>query len=63
MNDFENELPTRPDTPNAAARRCKRCGLVYGSHAEMFPLSIDAECLGLRENFEPEDSSDDDATR
>jgi hypothetical protein len=27
---------------------------VFGEHAEMFPLDIEADCLGLRDRFDPE---------
>lgn len=58
-----DELPTRPDTPRACARRCRHCGLVYGDHADMFPIRPDAECFGVKSNFVPEDSSDGDRER
>ncbi len=62
MNDFEQELPTRPDHPATVARKCKHCGHVYGDHNTMFP-SGDRACLGLRRKYEPEDQSDGDQTR
>ncbi len=58
-----DEIPTRPDTPRAAARKCKHCGLVYGEHADMFPIRPDAECFGVKDNFDPEASSDGDRER
>jgi hypothetical protein len=57
------ELPTRPDNPRACARKCKHCGLVYGDHAEIFPIDMNAECFGVRVNFEPEATSDDERQR
>lgn len=63
----EDELPTRPGTPDArrahAARRCKFCRKVYGEHAEIFPTNLDAECFGVQCNFEPEEMSDADRAR
>lgn len=59
----QEELPTRPDTPNACARRCKLCGLVYGEHADIFPIRPDAACFGVKCNFQPEANADADAAR
>ena len=64
----EEEIPTRPDTPRATARRCKSCGMVYGDHAIARPpglrgLQVRAACAGLRRNFVPEERSDADAER
>lgn len=57
-----DEMPTKPGTPQAAARKCRHCGLVFGAHGELFPKS-DAPCYGVRSNFEPEDRCDADAER
>ncbi len=54
----EEELPTKPATPVASARRCKHCRKVYGDHAEIFPSDLEVECFGVRVNFEPEETSD-----
>lgn len=58
-----DELPTKPGTPGACARKCKHCGRVYGEHAEIFPIDMTAECFGVRVNFEPEAMSDDERYR
>jgi hypothetical protein len=64
MNTFaEEEIPTRPDLPRSAARKCKHCGLVFGEHADIFPKRPDAECFGVKCNFEPEKSSHGDRER
>ncbi len=57
-----DEMPTKPDTPNACARKCRHCGKVYGEH-EIFPTDLNAECFGVRCNFEPEETSDDERQR
>lgn len=62
MSYEERELPTRPDTPSASARRCRHCGRVYGDHNTLFPCDT-AACQGLRAGFEPEEHSDDDRAR
>jgi len=61
----EDEIPTSPGTPVAlsAARKCKHCTMVYGQHADIFPVDPDAECFGVKANFEPEDYSHGDAER
>jgi hypothetical protein len=49
-----SEAPTRPDLPaTIIAARCRHCGRAYGDHAELFPLDLEAECMGLRHKFEP----------
>jgi hypothetical protein len=64
MNYEDRELPTRPDTPSATARRCLHCGRVYGEHRPIRPRPAwPSKCLGLRRNFQPEDHSDGDQTR
>lgn len=61
---FEHEeLPTRPDTPSACARKCRHCGLVFGEHADLFPIRPDAACFGVKCNFEPETHADADRER
>ncbi len=62
----DEELPTRPDHPSTVARRCKWCGRVYGEHVITRPSHGAAPrmpCLGLRKNFDPEDSSNGDRER
>ena len=59
---YPDEAPTRPDLPRSiAATHCVHCGRVFGDHAEMFPIDLEAECMGLRHKFEPnpEDCHDD----
>lgn len=52
---YPDEEPTRPDLP-AFMRppACRHCGRPYGEHAELFPLDLEAECMGLRDRFAPE---------
>ncbi len=53
-DDYESDAPTRPDLPAfVAAVPCAHCGRVFSAHAEMFPIDVDAKCLGLRVNFAP----------
>lgn len=55
----DSEAPTRPDLPRfKAAVPCAHCGLVFGDHAEMFPLDLQVKCMGLRHNFAPSEISD-----
>lgn len=62
-DDFEKELPTRPDHPSTVARRCKHCGRVYGEHAQTAQPQTVAACQGLRRGYTPEDQSDGDRER
>ncbi len=58
-NPFDTEPPTKPDLPRfMAATRCVHCGKVFGEHADMFPLDVDAKCMGLREYFAPSEISE-----
>jgi hypothetical protein len=64
----EDEIPTRPDTPNACASKCRDCGFVYGDHVAASPPAapgpmLRAACRGLRKNFRDEEARPADATR
>ncbi len=59
----DQELPTRPDLPSTAARKCKHCGKVYGDHVQGTVPLARATCGGLRRDFTPEDLSDGDHQR
>jgi hypothetical protein len=55
---FDDEPPTRPDLPRfIPATRCVHCGRVFSEHQEMFPLDIEAQCMGLKEYFAPSEIS------
>jgi hypothetical protein len=55
----DSEAPTRPDLPrHFAATLCAHCGRVFGEHADMFPIDMDALCLGLKRNFAPTEIDD-----
>lgn len=68
----QDELPTRPDNPRTAARRCKHCGQVAGDHVVTRPgtrtapasaTMLRAGCMGLRRNFDPETQGEADHER
>lgn len=63
-----DEAPTRPDLPNACASRCVHCGQAFGDHVIAIPPlppkgMFDADCFGMRTNFDDAKTRPADAER
>jgi hypothetical protein len=57
MDDFEKELPTRPDGL-VPSRKCKHCGRAYGDHAQTAQPQNLMPCNGTRKGYERDDGDD-----